>query len=94
MRLLERFCTTVGAVTPCIDEEDFLGYWRAFSRDRTRVVPRTAYALVNIVMAHASATLPDGNSILFYRRSSDLLDMQTVQRTDIYTGRLLVRFRL
>lgn len=94
IRLLERFFTTIGAVIPCIDEAALLEYWTGFSKDKTRLIPRTAYALVNIIMAHASATMLDGNPILYYRRSLDLLDMQTVQRTDIYTGRLLARFRL
>lgn len=94
MRLLERFFTTVGAVIPCLDEAAVIEYWRVFSRDKTTLIPRTAYALVNIIMAHASATMPDRDPILYYRRCSDLLDMQTVQRTDIYTGRLLLRFRL
>lgn len=94
MSLLERFFSTVGSVVPCIDEGALLGYWREVLKDKTRVIPRTAYALVNIMMAHASATLPDGNPILFYRRSWDHLDMQTVQSTNIDAGRRVVRFNL
>lgn len=90
MRLLERFFATVGAVVPCVDKGSHLGYWREVFKDRARVVSRTAYALVNIMMAHASATLPSEDPILFYRRSWDHLDMQTVQSTDIHTGRPLV----
>lgn len=92
MRLLERFFATVGAIVPCIDKGSHLGYWREILKGRTRAIPRTAYALVNIMMAHASATLPDENPILFYRRSWDHLDMQTVQGTDIHTGRPTVQF--
>ncbi|KAL2292562.1 hypothetical protein FJTKL_09510 [Diaporthe vaccinii] len=90
MRLLERFFTTVGAIIPCIDEAAVLEYWRGFYEDKTRITPRTAYALVNMIIAHASATMTDGNPILYCRRSSDLLDMQTVQRTDIYTVQTLL----
>lgn len=94
MSLLERFFTTVGSVVPCIDKAALLGYWRDVLTNSNRVIPRTAYALVNIVMAHACATLPDGNPILFYRRSWGHLDMQTVQSTDIHTGRPVVQFDL
>lgn len=94
IKLLKRFFISVGAVVPCIDEGAFLQYWQDLSKDKTRVIPRTVYTLVNIMMAHASATLPDGNPMLFYRRSSDLLDMQILQSTDIYTGRLLSWLRL
>lgn len=92
MRLLERFFITVGAVIPCIDKSAFLKIWEEASGVSSRVVPRTTYALVNIVMAHASATLPNGNPIKFYRRFLELLDMQTVQNADIYTGMPLIRF--
>lgn len=88
--LLDRFFTTVGAVIPCVDEPAFLGYWRECSKDKSIVIPRTAYALVNIIMAHASATIPDGNPLLFYHRSLGLLDISTVQGTDIHTGMFLV----
>lgn len=94
MRLLERFFTTVGAVIPCIDKAAFPGIWKTAPEESFRAIPRTAYALVNIVMAHASATLPNENPIKFYRRSVDLLDMQTVQNADIYTGRPLIRFQV
>lgn len=89
INLLKRFFISVGAVIPCIDEVTFLQYWQELFKDKTRAMPRTVHILVNIMMAHASATLPHGNPMLFYRRCSDLLDMQIVQSTDIYTGRLL-----
>lgn len=89
INLLKRFFISVGAVVPCIDEVTFLQYWQELSKDKSRAIPRTVHILVNIMMAHASATLPLGNPMLFYRRCSDLLDMQIVQSTDIYTGRLL-----
>lgn len=89
MSLLVRFFATVGAVIPCFDEVALLEYWREPRKNGTRVIPRSTYALVNIMMAHASATLPNGDPILFYRRASDLLDMPTVQGTGVSTGRLL-----
>lgn len=94
MRLLKIFFATIGAVFPCVDETTLLGYWKRYAEDKTRVIPRSAYALLNIIMAHASATIEDDDTFLFYHRSSHLLDMHTVQSTDIQTGRLLFEFRL
>jgi len=94
--LLEVFFATIGAVIPCIDQTALLGFWKGYAQDQNRVITRAAYALVNIIMAHASATKLDEKKFLYYHRSSHLLDMHTVQstRAGIQTGAVLFRLRL
>lgn len=92
MALLETFFATVGAVIPCVDKSTLLGFWREHFRDPSKIISRTAYALVNILVAHASVAVPHGEHMLFYHRSSKILDMHTLQKTDIEIGRLPFTF--
>lgn len=62
--------------------------------DKSRVISRSSYALINIILAHASAALGRDNAFLFYHRCSHLLDMRTVQGADIETSMTLVNLKL
>lgn len=88
--LLEEFGQTIGSIIPCVDVAALVEFWKGYEKDKTRVIPRSSYALVNIVVAHASAVLGRDSAFLFYHRCSNLLDMHTVQGADIETVQSLV----
>ncbi|OJJ74657.1 hypothetical protein ASPBRDRAFT_27670 [Aspergillus brasiliensis CBS 101740] len=78
--LISRFSTTIGEILPYIDYGNLLDTYEKALLERPPRFQRGFLALLNIVWAHASASLQLPEAELFYSHCAGLLDQRTVER--------------
>lgn len=84
--LLDRFFSTINMVLPYISKPDLLEEYHKATEQRPPKFRRVLLALLNIVWAHASASLGNARQEGFYRKSVALLDSRTLERPSYELG--------
>ncbi|KAL4795354.1 hypothetical protein BDV19DRAFT_378830 [Aspergillus venezuelensis] len=94
--LLERFFSTIDPVLPYIDKPALIGEYHKSINQHPPRFRRVFLALLNIVWAHASASIGTSRCEAFYRRSVALLDSRTLERPSyelVQTLLLMVEYK-
>lgn len=81
--LINHFFSTVGAALPFVSKPAVLAEYSRVRREKFRHLSRTVRALLNIICAHASASLRGWDSEAFYQRSLTLLDDRVLRGANI-----------
>lgn len=84
--LISRFSTTIGAILPYVNYEFLLDtYEKALLESHPRF-QRGFLALLNVIWAHASASLQLPEAEVFYSHCAGLLDQRTLERPTFELG--------
>ncbi|PYH30880.1 fungal specific transcription factor domain-containing protein [Aspergillus neoniger CBS 115656] len=75
-----RFSTTIGAILPYVNCEALLKTYEKALLERPPRFQRVFLALLNVVWAHASASLQLPEAEVFYSHCAGLLDQRTLER--------------
>ena len=84
--LVYRFFETVGAVLPYVNKSVLLEQCNRVQHEDYHGFYRSKRALLNIVCAHASLSLPGGTPEVFYRRALTWLDSLTLRGSSLELG--------
>ena len=89
--LINHFFVTVGAVLPFVSKSAVLAEYSRVCRESFKHMSRTFRALLNIICAHASSSLHEWDSELFYQRSLALLDNRVLSSANMELSRSSVK---
>ena len=84
--LISRFSTTIGAVLPYVNYETLLDTYEKALLERPQRFQRGFLALLNVIWAHASASLQLPEAEVFYSHCAGLLDQRTLERPTLELG--------
>ncbi|KAL3264606.1 hypothetical protein ABHI18_000607 [Aspergillus niger] len=84
--LISRFSTTISVVLPYVDYETVLDSYEKAHLERPPRFQRGLLALLNMVWAHASASLQLPEAEVFYSHCAGLLDQRTLERPTVELG--------
>lgn len=79
LRLLDRFFSTTGVLLPYVSRTDLLEKYEKGRNSNPPRFTRVFLILLNVVWAHALASLCNGRAEVFYHRVMALLNPQTLQ---------------
>ena len=85
--LIGRFSTTIGAILPYVNYETLLDTYEKALLERPPRFQRVFLALLNVVWAHASASLQLPEAEVFYSHCAGLLDQRTLERPSLELGK-------
>ncbi|PYH74259.1 uncharacterized protein BO88DRAFT_483346 [Aspergillus vadensis CBS 113365] len=80
LHLISRFSTTIGAILQYVNYETLLDTYEKALLERPPKFQRGFLALLNMVWAHASASLQLPEAEVFYSHCAGLLDQRTLER--------------
>lgn len=84
--LISRFTTTTSVILPYINYETVLDSYEKAHLDMPPRFQRGLLALLNMVWAHASASLQLPEAEVFYSHCAGLLDQRTLERPTVELG--------
>ncbi|OJJ78809.1 fungal specific transcription factor domain-containing protein [Aspergillus glaucus CBS 516.65] len=92
LRLLNRFFSTIGVLLPYVSRADLLEKYEKGRNSNPPRFTRVLLVLLNVVWAHALASLHNGRAEVFYHRAMALLNPQTLQGSsyDLVRSLLLI----
>ncbi|KAF9894707.1 hypothetical protein FE257_006597 [Aspergillus nanangensis] len=88
--LIQRFSTTIGVILPYVNPEQLSDAYQKASRGNSPRFRRTLLILLNMVWAHASASLQRPEAETFYQRAMELSDNQTIERPSFELAQALL----
>ncbi|KAL7659357.1 hypothetical protein ACMYSQ_002290 [Aspergillus niger] len=88
--LISRFSTTISVVLPYVDYETVLDSYEKAHLERPPRFQRGLLALLNMVWAHASASLQLPEAEVFYSHCAGLLDQRTLERPTVELVQVLL----
>lgn len=84
--LISRFSTTIGVILPYVYYESLLNTYEKALLERPPRFQRGFLALLNVIWAHASASLQLPEAEVFYSHCAGLLDQQALERPTFELG--------
>jgi hypothetical protein len=86
MGLFDRYFSTIGVVLPYVDKGTILNLYHGVTRVDLLKRRRTTLALLNIVWAHAAASLGSSQRETFYKKAVALMDSRDIERPSYELG--------